>query len=968
MISISFDNPYLLIALIPVLALLITPFAIAIRKENRTKAVVASMVLHLVITLFAGFAAAGATLHAVSAQTQVYVLADVSYSADKNLALVDDYIAGLRKELPLNSKMGVVSFGRDCQLTTKMGARFETVSGSSVDDSATDIVGALDYAGTLFNPKAIKRVILITDGKQTDGQTTEALIASVENLAMQGITVDAIYIDSNMPEGRTEAQITGVDYTQSTYLNRDNTAEVLVQSSVDTEAIFTLERRLAGGAFEEVKTIAEPLYKGFNVITFDLDSSEIGVYDYRVTVDVEGDYSQKNNTYDFSQAIEGNLKTLLITSNFEDVVAVANRYLSHASVEAYVRTVEEKPGNLGQPTKVTVTYNVTFEEAEEGAYNVFVRTAAQKDAKAAGDYFKAFASFTGIGEAVSIPYAVEGLCEYDEIILSSVDVRDLDNSVSFTQSLKTVVESFGKSLITAGNLNLQVKEEDGGTDNELEEDSNALETLQKILPVRYGPAEQDAKLYGIVLDVSRSMERLWHFQMAKQAAIQIINLLNDDDFVAVVAFSGDVTFEQLPVRVGPNRTKLVEDINALEVRQGTFLGAALEKTCEFMSSLQFYQEQVVLITDGMSSTAEADDPMQMIKNLRAESVITSVINLGTKDGNVSTDAPGILGTPEKLLKDIATQGGGSYYYVETEEDLSRLMLEDFADEMTDAVINEKSRVTIKRITDDVLDGVVNLPDVYGFLTTEAKASANTVLTVRYQKDSGGYVEVPLYAHWKCGEGKVSSFTSSLSGAWVEGWDNEAGKTFFENVLSENVPAEKNNNPFKLSVSEPSGRTTVSIVPHIIDAAATAKAMMVTPDGTVIEQDLVFDKTGYVTTFETELQGRYELKVVYTRGASVYETTTIFNISYFAEYDEFATYDPSTVYQFIRHRGTVSEDGELDMSIDEEKVDTATIRLAPYLLLLSVVLFVADVMVRKLTKADWINLAKWFKKLVKGGKK
>ena len=57
-----------------------------------------------------------------------------------------------------------------------------------------------------------------------------------------------------------------------------------------------------------------------------------------------------------------------------------------------------------------------------------------------------------------------------------------------------------------------------------------------------------------------------------------------------------------------------------------------------------------------------------------------------------------------------------------------------------------------------------------------------------------------------------------------------------------------------------------------------------------------------------------------------------------------------------------------MSIDEEKVDTATIRLAPYLLLLSVVLFVADVMVRKLTKADWINLAKWFKKLVKGGKK
>lgn len=969
MININFDNPYLLLIAIPVLALLLLPFAIAIRKENRSKSVVASMILHLVIAVFVALGAAGMNVQTVAEKTQIYVLADVSYSTNRNLGLVDEYIHDLKEELPLNAKMGVIVFGRDCEVETPLGGRFQTVSKYSVDDTATDIVGALEYAGTLFDEDAIKRVILITDGKQTDGKTTEEMISAVEALAAQEVTVDAIYLDSNMPENQTEVQITGVDFTKATYLNRETSAEALVQSSVDAEAIFTLSRKAEGAAdYEEVSVMAEALTKGFNVITFPLDASVEGVYDYRLTVKSNGDTSDKNNAYEFTQSVEGDLQVMLVTSNFEDVAAVANRYLGRATVEAYVRTVEEKPGFEGRPTKTMVTYNVTFQEKEEGNYTATVRSASRKDCENVKSYFSSFAGFEAVAENVEIPYAVEGLCRYDEIILSNVDVRNLNNSVAFVQSLKTVVESFGKSLITAGDLKLQVRTEEDSSDSTLEEDNNALETLQKLLPVRYGPAEQDAKLYGIVLDVSRSMERLWHFAMAKQAAIQIINLLSDEDFVTVVAFSGDVTFEQLPVRVGPNRTKLIADIEALDVRQGTYLGAALEKTYEFMGSMQFYQEQVMLITDGMSSTAETDDPIQMVKNLRAESVITSVINLGTKDDNVLTEAPGALGKPEKLLKDIASLGGGSYYYVETEEDLSQLILEEIAEEITDSVIERSSAIPVKieRYTDNVLDGIAALPSVYGFLTTDAKSSANTVLTVEYQKDAGGWVEVPLYAYWNCGEGKVASFTSSLSGKWTKNWNSIEGNAFFENVLNENVPLEKADYPFKLTVSEPGGRTTVEVTPHLIDSSATVKATLIGPDGfSVVDQNLAFDTTRYCFDFETEKQGRYELKVVYTRGVSTYEAVSVFNVNYFKEYDEFTTYDPSSIYQFIRHRGTVSEDGILDISHDESEIETHTLRLAPYLMAAVVMMFVADVMVRKLTKADWINLMKWLKK---GGRK
>jgi len=47
--NISFDNPYLLLVAIPVLLLLVIPFVIAIRKENKSKSAVVSLVLHIVI-------------------------------------------------------------------------------------------------------------------------------------------------------------------------------------------------------------------------------------------------------------------------------------------------------------------------------------------------------------------------------------------------------------------------------------------------------------------------------------------------------------------------------------------------------------------------------------------------------------------------------------------------------------------------------------------------------------------------------------------------------------------------------------------------------------------------------------------------------------------------------------------------------------------------------------------------------
>lgn len=950
--SINFDNPYLLLIAIPALALVLVPFFIAIRKENSSRSVITSLILHVLMVVTVTLGVAGMNVQTVVTQTQVVVVADVSYSASKDFDTVDDYVRGVRDGLPMNSQMGVVVFGRDYQLKTPLGAEFDTVSGSTVDDSATNIADALKYSETLFTEGVVKRVVLITDGAQTDGQSTEQVIAAVESLHAAGVKIDAIYLDSNIDENRSEVQISGVDFTKSTYLNHETTADVTVQSSKAMEAEFILYRKnTSGGAYEQVGVRAEKLSQGDNNISFDLDTSAEGVYDYRLEVKTVEDYSSHNNLYSFTQTVEGNLKTMLISSNFDDVIAVGKRYVGKADVEAYVRYEEQRDVGYG-PQIFVLTYKVNFTEEADGSVSVHISTRSGSDASAAAKKFKDFDNVSYDAIEVEIPYNVEDLCLYDEIILSEFDVRKLDNGIAFMQNLKTVVDVFGKSLITAGDLQLSslaAVPEDG---EQIEEDGNALKTLQAMLPVTYGPSEQDAKLYGIVIDASRSMESVWRFTMAKQAAIQLINLLSDDDFITVVAFAGDVEFEQLPVRVGPNKAKIIADLQALEVRQGTFLGAALNKTLEFMNSMQFYQEQVMLITDGISSTVEADDPLQAVKDMRAASVVTSVINTGSKGA-------------ETLLTNLAIAGGGSYYYAENEADLAALILKDVADEVTDTEIETKTHVNIKRFTDDVLNGLVALPDVYGFLTATSKANAVEVLTVKYQKMSGGWVEVPLYAHCKCGEGKVATFTSKISGAWSEGWDGTEGSTFFDNVLTENTPYEKTDYPFKLTVEADGGRTRVEVKPHAVSTQASAHATLIGEDGSVIsEAEMIFDSSEYYYEFETEQTGRYQVNVVYTRGATSYEASTVFNYCYLPEYDEFSSYDAATLNKIIRHRGTVSENGKVDLSNDESEIEMYTQYFTMYLMSAVVVMFVIDIIVRKLR---WADIKGLFKKTKTGGR-
>lgn len=884
--NISFANPYLLLIAVPLLLAVVVPYAIAIRRDNRSRSVIASLVAHIVIVLCVSLAASGLTITKVMTKTQVLVVADTSFSTAEMDGTIDEYVATVKDNLPTNSELGLICFGKDNQMLAPFGTgRVPSVSTATVDDSATDIISALNFAASQFEDESIKRIVLITDAMMTDGSEMSDFIDTIDKLYKKGIQVDAMYLDTNLDPDAKEVQISAADTTATAYLNHESTVDVLVRSSFDTQAIVTLYL-----GDEEIEKTAIALTQGFNIVNFGLHTSVAGDMQYRVEIDADGDELDKNNAALFTQTVCEDLKVLLISSKQEDLDAATALYGDRAVIDAYIKPVAVS----GKKTPEWV-----------------------------------------------VPCTIEEMCAYDEIMISNADVREFfggrnGERTSFIQSLEKAVSLFGKSLVVIGDTQIQNKTDD------------ILKSFEDMLPVKYGNNVGDPKLYGIVIDISRSMYQANRFEMAKTAAIYLLSLLSDEDYVCVVTVAATSEVLQHPIPASERNTVARKIAEITSPVQGTCLSAGLKNTYDEMIKMDYEDMQVMLISDGMSFTDEATEAWDNAENAyNTHGIITSCIN------TYCTESDGI-----DRLNQIAVKGHGTYYNLEREGALEDLIFSSVADEMTETVIRRESKVNINRHFDSILNGIASLESVNGFICSKAKASATVPVTVDYIKNENAVVEVPLYAYWNYGNGKVTCFTSQISGSWVSGWGEDTeGEKLLDNILTANTPEEKVDYAYTVNAELNAGAARVELTPAVIHTNANVKVTLTSPSGDVTEASMVFANAYYYYEFDVSDVGEYKVHVDYSYGAYSFDSDTSICNSYLPEYDAFAVRDAAVLHSAIRHRGNVTSDGSVDLEINEEYLTTYKASYVIPLLIIAVSLFVIDIIIRKIKWADIKSLFK-----------
>ena len=866
--NINFDNPFLLVFGIPLLAITIIPYILSIRKENRTANNTISFVIHLFISILLTLAMAKTSYEIIITETNIYVLADCSYSSHNNLETIDEYIERLEDNSPRNSKIGIVCFGRDYELLVEAGDDLKSVKNANVDESATNISSALEYTATLFKPNVIKRIVIISDGKETKQSN---IVSVVQSLALENIYIDAIYLNNNISKNTKEVQINQVEHVSSTYINSKQQVFALVQSSVDGKAIAKL---YCDGQIYKQKAIS--LYSGYNSISFDLNTEVEGKHNYKIVIDADWDTSPYNNTYIFSQNVASKAKMIFISDLIEDKQIAEELYKDEFEIDYYINNKE-------------------------------------------------------------VPYTVEDLCKYDQIVLSNVDVRNLYNYSQLVKSIDTVVSEFGKNLVTLGNVYIQNNYDD-----------ETMSALSSILPVKFGNNENEQKLVTIVMDISRSMEQIYKLIIEKQIVCSILDNLEDDTMVMIIAFFGEVGTVFSPTPASERET-MKNQINNLQAYQGTFMGSALDYTYDFITSLPYVKNEVLLISDGLPYGEQAAP---------AKQAVTNMANANIKVSTILT----VSDTGASLMAELAQIGKGHSYFIKDEKEVENLVLNNVLNTLNEVILDRvESPVKIDMSKEELVVGINELPNVKGLYNNTKKSSAKTILTATYTDVNDETFDIPLYAFWNYGNGKVASFTTSISGSWLDNWNTEETTKLLKNIARVNIPEERVESPFVFETVFDGTKTDITVKAPTLNKNSKINVAITYPDNTIVEKELVFDSEHYVTQIDTEITGEYIINLTYTLEELEYTANHSFSISYLPEYDSFTLFNASNLYYMVSSNGQISEDGNLKLENTNSSVQKYIYDFTTPFMIAAIALYVLDIMVRKLRLQDIKSLFNIFKK-------
>lgn len=873
MSNINFDNPWLLLLGIPLLLLVTIPFVIAVRRENRNMHNVFALCIHLLIAVALTLALAGMNYDATITRTQVYVLADVSYSSNNNLDVLDGYVKAVENDLPKNASMAVIAFGRNYQLLSDLGEPVVSVrNADEVDAGATDIAAAMRYAGNLFEDDVIKRIVVITDGKQTAGN--DRLTSVVTRLKEEDVYIDVIYLDNNLADDVREIQLTDVSYTTSAFMGREEKAQLQVHCNNDGQTHVYVDVETDG----KTVSYAHILYKGENLLSVPLDTTAAGTHEYTVTLrpeQAQDDTSPYNNTCLLTQNVSETVNILFVGGSSADCTAGRAIY---------------------------GTENIKY-----------------------------------ISDASSVPCTVEELCKYDQIVLCNFDVRTMTDSVQFVSNLETVVSQFGKTLTTYGNTFVQ--------DTETVADE-ALESLSGMLPVTVGNAQKDSRLLVILLDISTSTNFSSRLAIIREATEKLLDTMDESDKIMVLGFSGDNMYLQSLTEVR-NRDKILRAISSYTCRNGTYLKGGMEVACTELLNQNYHRRELVIISDGLFNASEEADCLALAEKMSANNIVVSALGVYP-----TADETSLL---EKLVKNSKADGKGYYQAIQSQNDID-YVIGDIVEQMQEVRVEGDSyKLTLQRPMDTVLGGVDTLPDINGFWYSAAKPGVEAVITAQYWRDKTYSLEVPVYASWQYGNGRVSAFLSDISGDWTAAWqaDDDAASeaVFLQNIRTAMIPDSGVESPFLITPTVDGSTTTVSVVTSAFRSEANLTMTLYAPDGSARTQTMYFDTDRYLCSFDTDQVGRYRLLFVYDYGAAHYEVEADFAISYHPEYDAFATYNVASLYRLISENGEVSLDGKLRMDNSESTVRNYTFSFVVPLMAACAVLFVLDVIIRMLRWKD-----------------
>lgn len=528
-------------------------------------------VLRVIALGLLGLAILGVTVPRRSSQMATMFLIDGSASVgrdgrDEALTFLGEALA----QQPDNSIAGVALFGGDARLEATMRAKLRVSSLSvKIEPSQTDIAAALRLAGAVMPADALRRIVLISDGRPTRG---DALIEATR-LGSMGIAIDTVVIDRGTA---SDAAVTAIDAPQHVSPGDAITIDATVESNIAGPSVVKLFR-----GDKEVARKDATLKAGTNSVSF-VDTVPSGMTEgtvsYAVEVSTPGDQVAENDAGQTVIEVQQPSRVLVVSAG-PDGTTVAD-----ALVAGGIGVDRAAPDEISTADQLARYESIVLDDVPIDALTSDAVTALTTATRDMGR------GLVTIGGRNS--YALGG---YRDTPLE--DLLPVISDVLDPKRRTTVAEALAIDL--SGSMGACHCGESG----------NGMMSGGGGAGLNTGGANKT--------DISRA------------AATRSVDALTDQDFVGVLGITNTSGWIVEPANLGSDGDAVRDAIDGLRhADSGTFLRDSLTTAAEGLKSVKAGIRHVILFTDGFVPEGELALLAKDAAKLKAEGITVSLIATG----------------------------------------------------------------------------------------------------------------------------------------------------------------------------------------------------------------------------------------------------------------------------------------------------------------------------------------------------
>ncbi len=303
-IKFVFSDPWYLLFLIPAIEIICIPFFMQKKERRRSFRKIAPLVLHLVISVILVFIMAGFSVVRTTDEQAVVIVADLSHSTEGVRDMMKEHVETLLDTIDRTTPVGVVAFGGDAMYDLTLDSLTRKFSFSKVDEKATDIESAVKYAISKAPEDRAVRIILMTDGKQTEGKAENIIY----NMSSGRIRLDGVYYDTTVLSS-DEVQISSFSAGEGGMVGEDVNITAEIQSNYDGEVGYIMKD--GENVVDSGKAV---LVNGRATLSFTVVPQSEGLHTFSIEILPDRDTRSENNKMTaFSRAADKK-HVLIVTS------------------------------------------------------------------------------------------------------------------------------------------------------------------------------------------------------------------------------------------------------------------------------------------------------------------------------------------------------------------------------------------------------------------------------------------------------------------------------------------------------------------------------------------------------------------------------------------------------------------------------------------------------------------------------